>query len=271
MSLNQEAVQDVLDFYIDKVNMSDDRYDRIINRANAGFSDSFYPPLTLLDIPSDLAMFLAQFESHTDRNSIVIIRSKPGSVDLSAKTEDIIITLLLSYSHDDIIIPSVIWEKYNIQHTGKSSLISTLAGGAILNINTKHRLRRDRIYKFRMIFNNRATKKCFELDGYISNMKKADMIAKITSMRKSGELSISDKFNKFYGYCYCDEAFIFKYDESFEEWNSQSMNSILNGISPCSTLLVTKEVEEENLHLDDEDEIDLISIEIRDPVTNVLI
>ena len=269
MSLNQEAIQDVLDFYIDKANISDERYARIINRDNVGFGDSFYPPLTLLDIPSDLAMFLAQFESHIDRNSVVIIRSKPGSVDLSAKTEDIIVTLLLSYSHDDIIIPSVIWEKYNIQHTGKSSLISTLAGGAILNINTRHRLLSNKIYKFRMVFINRISKKCFELDGYISNMKKADMIDKITSMRESGELTIPDKFNKFYGYCYCDEAFIFKYDKWFEECNMNPQS--MNGIRPGSTILVSREVDEENLSLDDDDEIDLISIEIRDPVTNVLI
>lgn len=265
-SINQEVIQDVLDFYIDKASISDDRYDKIIG-------DSSYPPLTLSDIPSDLGMFLARFENYTDYKCIVIIRSKPGSVDLSAKTEDIIVTLLLSYSHDDIErIPSDIWEKYNVQHTGKSKLIRNLAGDSILNINFEHRLRSDMIYKFRTVLSNCITNKCFKLNGYISSMKKADMIAKITSMRESGEPSIPDKFNKFYGFGYCgDEAFIFKYDESFEKWNSPSKNSILNGIRPCNTILVSREVKEENLHLDADDELDLVSIEIRDIVTNVLI
>lgn len=270
-SFNQEVIQDVLDFYVDKAIISDDRYDKIINRDNAKRGDSFYPPLTLSDIPSDLAMFIAQFENYTDYKCIVIIRSKPGSVDLSAKTEDIIVTLLFSYSHDDIRIPSVIWEKYNVQHTGKSELIRTLAGDSILNINFEHRLRSDMIYKFRTVLSNCITNKCFELNGYISTMKKADMIAKITSMRESGEPSIPDKFNKFYGFGYCDEAFIFKYDERFEKWNSPSKNSILNGIRPCNTILVSRAVKEENLHLDADDELDLVSIEIRDIVTNVLI
>lgn len=270
-SINQEVIQDVLDFYVDKAIISDDRYARIINRENAKHGDSSYPPLTLSDLPSDLGMFLARFENYTDSKCIVIMRSKPGSVDLSARTEDIIVTILLSYSHDDIErIPSDIWEKYNVQHTGKSKLIRTLAGDSILNINFEHRLRSDMIYKFRTALRNCVTNKCFELDGYISTMKKADMIAKITSMR-DGEPSIPDEFNKFYGFSYCDEVFINKYDERFEKWNSPSKNSILNGIRPSSTILVSKEVEEENLSLDDDDEIDLISIEIRDPVTNVLI